>query len=131
MPRPDEDGEDEDGPDDDQDDDEDASVPWAGEGYQRAHDAPPEELWLGVLPDNLVVVAVFGRCRMDVSVGMGAYYQGISAQEVRAACVLSRVRPKDWPEIVDGVQLMGRVVADIRNEQEAARSARKSGRGLR
>lgn len=101
-------------------------MPWAGEGYQRAGDAPPQELWLGVLPENEVVVEVFGRCRMDVSIGMAAYYPGISAQEARAACVLSRVKPGDWPRVADGVQLMGRVVGDIRNAEEATRS---KGRG--
>ncbi|HET8899378.1 MAG TPA: hypothetical protein VFN09_11465 [Rhodanobacteraceae bacterium] len=125
MPRPDQEG-DEDGEDDSPDDDEPDQGRFDGEGYQRASDAPRTELWLGVLPQNETIVQVFGRCRIDVAVGMGAYWQGISAREAHAACVISRVPCKDWPRITDGVQLMGQVTANVRNAAEAAKS--KGGR---
>lgn len=96
-------------------------MPWADEGYQRVTDAQAQELWLGVLPENAIVIEVFGRCRIDAAVGMGVLWMGISAAEVRAACLLSRIKPRDWPRVADGVLLMGRVVADIRNAAEAER----------
>lgn len=78
---------------------------------------PP--MWIGVLPRNVGVVDVFRRCQPQVSVGMGVFWQGVSASEVRAACLMSHVASEDWPRYIDGVQLMARVVANVRNAESA------------
>lgn len=119
LPAPDDDGS------EDEEDADEGNATWADEGYQRIEDAPPEVLWLGVLQCNVGIVAVWRRCMMTVGVGMGVVWQGISAAEVRAACILSRVPRVDWPRYVDGVQLMGQIVARNRNEAEARRAKRK------
>lgn len=113
-------------------------MPWAGEGYQRADAdslASYDEVWIGVLPENASVVTVFRRCRLGVSLGGmgGVLWHGISAREVRSACVLSRVPARDWPRLTDGVQLMGRIAARIANEgeQEASKQAARRNRGKR
>lgn len=99
---------------DDEPDEEPEEKPWEPEDDDE-HDEP---IWLGVLPENHIVVEAFHRCRLDVSIGMGAYWQTISATEVRSACALSRVPPREWPRVTDGVQLMGRVTANARNEAQ-------------
>lgn len=93
-------------------------MPWRGEGYERIERRDARELWIGVLPANQVVVDTFKRCQPQIGVGMGVLWQGVSAGEIRAACVLSHVRRADWPRVMDGVQLMARVVAGIRNEEK-------------
>lgn len=56
-------------------------------------------------------VEVFERCEMAVVGGMGVHYQGITSGEVYSACMLLRVPRREWPEVVDDVQHMGRTVA--------------------
>ena len=48
---------------------------------------------------------------MAVVGGMGVHYQGITSGEVYSACMLLRVPRREWPEVVDDVQHMGRTVA--------------------
>ena len=100
-------------------------MPWAGEGYEKAE---PErhtgELWIGVLPANVGVVEVFQRCQPQIGIGMGVVWQGVGATEVRSACLMSHVPRADWPRYLDGVQRMARVVAQVRNEDEAKRAKR-------
>ena len=97
-------------------------MPWADEGYQRVTDAQAQDLWLGVLPENVGVVQVFKRCQPQIGIGMGVVWQGVGAVEVLAACRMSHVRKRDWTRYLDGVQLMARTVADIRNEEETKRA---------
>lgn len=91
-------------------------MPWAGEGYRRS-DTPqtPRAICLVVLPWCASIVRVFRRCQPQISVGMGVLWQGVTASEVRAACIMLDVPRRDWARHVDGVQLMARVVADLRN----------------
>jgi hypothetical protein len=86
---------------------------------------PVGEIWVGVLPENIGVVRVFERCQPQVAIGMGVIWQGASASEVRAACLMSRVPRTDWPRYLDGVQLMARVVAGIRNAEEEKHAKRR------
>lgn len=88
----------------------------------ESSDARHAPLWIGVLPRNVGVVQVFQRCQPQLGVGMGVVWQGVSAGEVRAACLMSHIPRRDWPRYLDGVQLMARVAADIRNEKEAAKT---------
>lgn len=127
LPGPDDKGEEVEGDESDESN-ADAGL-FAGEGFQRVADALPEHLWLGVLPENWIVIEVFGRCQIDVAVGMGgALWQGISAREARAAIGMSRVPARDWARVLDGVQLMGRVTAEIRNEQAREEQERQKNR---
>lgn len=124
LPPPDDGGEE----DEDGDDEGEGGGTWADEGYQRADDAPAATsgaLWIGVLPQNVGVVQVFQRCQPQIGIGMGVLWQGVGAVEVLAACRMSHVRKKDWPRTLDGVQLMARTVADIRNDEEARRAKAK------
>lgn len=115
LPGPDDEGEDE-----DEDEDEDYEPRDTGWDDEDSNE-PQEAVWLGVLDENRIVIDAFSRCRVDVSLGGmgGAYWQGISASEVRSACELGRVPRYDWPRVADGVQLMGRITAALRNKQEA------------
>jgi hypothetical protein len=126
LPGPDEEGED-DEPEDGDDDPDTCEVSLLDDDSDDGRDPPP--LWLGVLPENWIVVEVFGRCQIGVAVGMGgALWQGISAREARAAIGMSRVPAKDWVRVLDGVQLMGRITAEIRNEQAREEQERQKNR---
>jgi hypothetical protein len=48
---------------------------------------------------------------------MGIYWQGCAASEVRAACLLMRVPLAERADVLDGVQHMAQVIADIRNRE--------------
>lgn len=87
-----------------------------------------ETLWIGVLPENVGIVQVFQRCQPQVALGMGVLWQGVGASEVMSACLMSHVRRMNWPRYIDGVQLMARVVASIRNDEEAKRAKRSKAR---
>lgn len=93
-------------------------VPLDDEGN---HDDRGESLWIGVLPENVGVVAVFQRCQPQIGIGMGVLWQGVGASEVRAACLMSHVSRADWPRYLDGVQMMARVVAEVRNAETEER----------
>lgn len=112
--------------DDDTDDDVEL-VDLATEADEPEPDEDIEVYEIGVLPDNRVIVETFDRCLPELSVGMGVLWQGVRATEIRAACGMGRVPRKVWPAVIDGVQLMARIVAGIRNDDEAARAeARKN-----
>ncbi len=82
-----------------------------------------------MLPENEIIVKVFGRCQIGVGIGMGgAMWLGISATEARAAIGMSRVPARDWTRVLDGVQLMGRITAEIRNEQAREEQERQKNR---
>lgn len=53
---------------------------------------------------------------------MGVLWQGVTATEVHAACIMLSVPRRDWARHVDGVQLMARVVADVRNADKTHKS---------
>lgn len=48
---------------------------------------------------------------------MGIYWQGCTASEIRAACLLMRIPRKEWFDVLDGVQHMAQVIAEIRNRE--------------
>lgn len=108
------DDEDQDTPDDDEDDGTE-EVPLNGDA--TAAREPP--LWLAVLPWCASIVAVFRRCQPQLAVGMGVHWQGVTATEVRAACLMLGIRRAEWARHIDGVQYMARVVANVRNQQAA------------
>jgi hypothetical protein len=94
---------------------------WTPEGVQvesedEAEDKP-NVVEIDVLADNVRTVEVFLRCQPQVHLGMGIYWQGVSASEVRAACLLLRVPLDERADVLDGVQHMAQVIADIRNRE--------------
>lgn len=97
-------------------------VDLAAEADEPEPDEDIEVYEIGVLPDNLVIVETLDRCLPELSVGMGVLWRGVQATEILAACKLGHVPRKVWPEVIDGVQLMARIVAGIRNDDEAARA---------
>ena len=105
--------------------DEEDAVPWADEGYQRTDRRTATTLWLGVLPQNLAIVEVFRRCQPQLAVGMSVFWQGVSAREVLAACVMSRVPRADWPRYIDGVQWMAQIAANVGNKPRGRKGQRK------
>ena len=48
---------------------------------------------------------------------MGIYWQGCTAGEIRAACVLMHIPRREWPDVLDGVQHMAQVIAEVRNRE--------------
>jgi hypothetical protein len=86
------------------------------ESEDEAEDKP-NVVEIDVLADNVRTVEVFLRCQPQVHLGMGIYWQGVSASEVRAACLLLRVPLDERADVLDGVQHMAQVIADIRNRE--------------
>lgn len=83
------------------------------------NDERDQPLWLAVLPWCHSIVETFKRCQPQISVGMGVLWQGVTAGEVRAACDMLNVPRSEWPYHIDGVQLMARTIAELRNKQAA------------
>jgi hypothetical protein len=90
----------------------------------RAAGAPPEAVAradaaaertatdIEVLACNWQTVEVYQRCQMTLVGGAhGARCMGIAAREVHTAVTLMRVARPAWPDVLDGVQLMGREAA--------------------
>jgi hypothetical protein len=93
---------------------------WTPEGALLKEDAAEEEtpvVEIEVLAENVTTVEVFLRCQPQVHLGMGIFWQGCTATEVRAACLLMRVPLAERAEVLDGVQHMAQVIADIRNRE--------------
>lgn len=84
-------------------------------GLEDEQDGEATEI--DVLAENWTTVQVYLRCQPDISVGWGERWNGISATEVRSAATMMRVPRDEWPDVLDGVQHMGRVVAEIRNSE--------------
>lgn len=75
----------------------------------------PGRIW----PENWQVAQVFLACRWILVLGFGgAYWQGISAQEIDAACRLRCVPRAKWPEVLDGVRIMESAAQPILNEKK-------------
>lgn len=106
--------------DDEESDDDDGTVEESlDDDTTREELAPP--VLIGVLPQNWLVIDVFRACQPQIAVGMGVLWQGVSAQEVRSACVMLSVKRCDQARVLAGVQLMAHVTARVRNEDEARR----------
>lgn len=79
-----------------------------------------------VLECNWTAVQVYLRCQQTVLSGMGgAAYLGVSASEAMASARMLRVRPPEWPELIDSVQMLASMVARIENEKMAAKANAK------
>jgi hypothetical protein len=68
---------------------------------------------------NERAVEVFEHCQLTVVGGMGVWWHGISAAELRAAMCTLRVPRAERAEIAEDVQYMGRAVAAAINQQIA------------
>ena len=79
-----------------------------------------------VLGCNWWPVMVYMRCQQTMLAGMsGAVFLGVSASEVMASARMLRVRPPEWPELIDSVQMLASMVAKIENDKAAARAKAK------
>lgn len=72
-------------------------------------------------PENVTAVDVFRRCQITMHAGMGVVYQGISAVEMRAAMIVSRVPRAEWPSVADDVAVMADAAAEYLNERARAK----------
>lgn len=71
-----------------------------------------------VLPCNWDALRVYQYCNQQVvGGGFGVVHLGIAAVEVRAAVVLLRLPCTRWPDILDGVQHIGQLVAAALNRR--------------
>lgn len=87
----------------------------------------PQEI--EVLECNWTAVQVYLRCQMTTIAGMsGAVLLGVSASEAMASARMLRVPVREWPETIDGVQVLASLVAKIENGkmQAAAEAARRN-----
>jgi hypothetical protein len=70
-----------------------------------------------VLQENLRTAEVFLRCQPQIALGMGVFWQGVTAREIESACHLMHVPYEEEPDVLDGVQHMAQVVAAHMNEK--------------
>ena len=70
-----------------------------------------------VLECNWNAVAVFLHCEPQWLGGMSACRLGIAAAEIRAAVLLLRIPRAEWPQLFADVRFMGRIAAQVENEQ--------------
>ena len=79
-----------------------------------------------VLECNWTAVQTYLRCQLTVVSGMaGVVICGVSASEVMASARMLRVPVREWPEVIDAVQLLAGMVAKIENEKMAAKAQAK------
>lgn len=72
-----------------------------------------------IWPENWLTANVFLTCRWTLVVGMGsAYWQGISAQEIEAACRLHRVPRAEVLDVLRGIHHMESAAQPILNEKK-------------
>lgn len=75
-----------------------------------------------VLACNWDSVCVYQVCMQTVvGGGFGCIHLGVSAAECRAACALLRISRSRWPDVAEGVQHMGQIVATELNRRAARR----------
>lgn len=83
-----------------------------------------------VLECNWAAVQVYLRCQQTVLSGMGgAAYLGVSASEVMASARMLRAHPREWPDLIDGVQMLAGYVAKIENDKMKAKAEADSRKG--
>ena len=79
-----------------------------------------------VWPENMSAVLVYLRCQSTTVAGFsGAFILGVSAAEALAAARMLRIPAREWPEVIDGVQLLASHVAKIENDKAKARAEAK------
>lgn len=76
----------------------------------------------------MLSVDVFQRCTITgIGAGMGIWWTGISADEIRIVCETLQVPQRRIADVAWDVRYMGKVVADARNRRaEQAAKARKA-----
>lgn len=76
----------------------------------------------------MLSVAVFQRCTIrGIGTGMGIWWTGIEADEIRVVCHLMQVPLHRVADIAWDVRYMGRCVAEARNRRaEQAAKARRA-----
>jgi hypothetical protein len=89
----------------------------AAEGEETDGEDEDDIVEIDVWWINWNTFEVFRICQPQLVGGMGVWWHGVGAAEVYAGCKLLRIKQREWPEIVWGVQYMARVVADYRNEE--------------
>jgi hypothetical protein len=100
----------------------------AAQFLRGAGDGSKEVTVAEVWDINWTAVEIFERCEPDVTgIGMGGlYFRSIAAGEIESACRLSGIPEGAWPELIDDVRHMGRVVANARNiAADRARQTRR------
>lgn len=93
---------------------------------RSASDTDDEEddeiIELEVLAENVQAVQVFFRCELRLVAGFGfIHWQEVAPADVHAACLLMRVPRHEWPDVLHGVQVLGRQTARIRNREAKAK----------
>jgi len=79
-----------------------------------------------VLECNWTAVQAYMRCQQTMLSGMaGVAYLGVSASEAMASARMLRVHPREWPDLIDAVQMLAGYVAKIENEKMAAKAQAK------
>lgn len=76
-----------------------------------------EEREIPVLECNLRYLAVFSCCQPGLVAGFGTFvWRGITPVEILAACRLMRIKPPEWPDILENTQYLGHEVANYLNK---------------
>jgi hypothetical protein len=74
--------------------------------------------FIEVFECNVESAVVFLQCRFDSAVGMGGVVPlGISATEIRSACLLLRIPRDRHPELLENVRLMSRAACKMLSER--------------
>jgi hypothetical protein len=79
---------------------------------------------IDVLACNWTTVDMFRGCQLSFVGGAGrAICMGIAATEIHAALQLRCLPRRQWPEVAQGIQLMGRMSASTINKKLSAASS--------
>ena len=83
-----------------------------------------------VLDCNWTAVQVYLRCQQTMLAGMsGVAYLGVSASEAMASARMLRAPVREWPELIDSVQMLAGHVANIENAKMKAKAEAESRKG--
>jgi len=105
--------------------DDDDAASKSHEPSERASNNETEKELI-VWPENMSAVLVYLRCQSTTVAGFsGAFILGVSAVEALAAARMLRIPVREWPEVLDGVQLLASHVAKIENDKAKARAEAK------
>lgn len=95
-------------------------------GADDADARPPRVCTVPVVADAMAAVAVFRTCRLHaIAAGMGVFWDGISAQELRAGLWLHRVPAAERESVIEDVQFMAQAACRQLNRKPSA--GRRSG----
>lgn len=90
-------------------------------------DEEPEEIEIFYLAEFENSIRVFRTIKPELYLGSmgGVVYGGVSAQEVRAACLNLLIAKSEYPDITDNVQAMAAVAANLKNEAQNEQAERE------